>query len=412
MGIKRIVDTTFWTDPDVVDLYSCEDKYFLLYLLTNPHTKQCGIYSLPKKYMAFETGYSKECIEVLIDRFSKKYQKIIYNNGTQEIAVLNSLKYSVVKGGKPVEDCIKKDLSEVKDNLLIRKTYNHLLDFWNSSKRPFDQNIKSIFEEMIQKESTKERTNDNDNDNDNDNEESLANRGRIVSKNNPIPLNPVNTKKITAKEYIHWRDKDTCFYTQRVLSNSEIQIDHINSLGKDGKSTRDNMVICFTAFNYFKANKLLADAIAEWNECHEENIIDANGVETRLKKLQEFESLRTEHKISYRETIDNELRTAEDILNFIDQRKPQKKEFAKFVSLTQKEYDSLIEKVGSEEAAKKCVEILNNYKGATGKTYKSDYYAMLSWVIDRYKEANNGKHNVARNTEPAQIPDKYKNFYK
>ena len=99
MGVKRIVDTGFWTDPDVVDLYSCEDKYFLLYLLTNPHTKQCGIYSLPKKFMAFETGYSKEVVEVLIDRFSKKYKKIVYNDGTQEIAVLNSLKYSVVKGG-------------------------------------------------------------------------------------------------------------------------------------------------------------------------------------------------------------------------------------------------------------------------------------------------------------------------
>lgn len=31
----------------------------------------------------------------------------------------------------------------------------------------------------------------------------------------------------------------------------------------------------------------------------------------------------------------------------------------------------------------KCIEILNNYKLSSGKTYKSDYHAILSWVADR-----------------------------
>lgn len=29
------------------------------------------------------------------------------------------------------------------------------------------------------------------------------------------------------------------------------------------------------------------------------------------------------------------------------------------------------------------IEILDNYKGATGKTYKSDYRAILNWVVTR-----------------------------
>ena len=193
MGVKRIVDTDFWTDPDVIDKYACEDKYFMLYLLTNPHTKQCGIYSLPKKYIVFELGKSKEVVEVLIQRFEDDFQKIIYNTATQEISILNSLKYSVVKGGTPVEDCIRKELSEIKDKCLIEKTYNHLTEFWKNSNRPFDQNIKAIFEEAIKKESSKERTNDNDNDNDNDNEESYPD-SLPIRENPAIKPLPKKTK--------------------------------------------------------------------------------------------------------------------------------------------------------------------------------------------------------------------------
>ena len=29
---------------------------------------------------------------------------------------------------------------------------------------------------------------------------------------------------------------------------------------------------------------------------------------------------------------------------------------------------------------------LDNYKGSSGKTYKSDYRAILSWVIEKIKE--------------------------
>jgi len=65
---------------------------------------------------------------------------------------------------------------------------------------------------------------------------------------------------------------------------------------------------------------------------------------------------------------------------------PPKVKFAEFVSLTNDEYSSLVARLGSEEAVKRCIEILDNYKGAKGVKYKSDYRAMLSWVIDRYEE--------------------------
>ena len=57
MGIKRLVDTSLWTDGKV-DEFTPEDKYFMLYLLTNPFTTQLGIYELSIKQAAFQMGYS------------------------------------------------------------------------------------------------------------------------------------------------------------------------------------------------------------------------------------------------------------------------------------------------------------------------------------------------------------------
>lgn len=62
-----------------------------------------------------------------------------------------------------------------------------------------------------------------------------------------------------------------------------------------------------------------------------------------------------------------------------------KTKFAEFVSLTNDEYTSLVAKLG-EERAKRCIEILDNYKGANGKRYKSDYRAILNWVVKRLEE--------------------------
>lgn len=63
----------------------------------------------------------------------------------------------------------------------------------------------------------------------------------------------------------------------------------------------------------------------------------------------------------------------------------KKQAYAEFVTMTPAEYGELVKRVG-KAGAKRCVEILDNYKGAKGKRYKSDYRAILSWVIARYEE--------------------------
>lgn len=122
MAKFRQVYTEFWEDPKVQEEFTPEDRYFYLYLLTNPRTTQIGIYQITKKQIAFELGYSTESINALIDRFEKHHKLIKYNTETREIALKNWGRYNFNKAGKPVEDCVRSELSRVKDNSLIEYT--------------------------------------------------------------------------------------------------------------------------------------------------------------------------------------------------------------------------------------------------------------------------------------------------
>ena len=53
--------------------------------------------------------------------------------------------------------------------------------------------------------------------------------------------------------------------------------------------------------------------------------------------------------------------------------------------MTEEEHGKLIAQYG-EEKTNRAIEILDNYKGSKGKTYKNDYRAILSWVMDRVNE--------------------------
>lgn len=70
--------------------------------------------------------------------------------------------------------------------------------------------------------------------------------------------------------------------------------------------------------------------------------------------------------------------------------------YADDVLLTETEYSALIAKLGSKQAADECIEILSNYKGATDKKYKSDYKAILNWVIDKWRE----RHRAEQRGQP------------
>jgi len=59
--------------------------------------------------------------------------------------------------------------------------------------------------------------------------------------------------------------------------------------------------------------------------------------------------------------------------------------YAENVTMTEEEHQKLIKEHG-QEATDAMITILDNYKGANGKTYKDDYRAILNWVVKRYQE--------------------------
>ncbi|MEN3132537.1 DnaD domain-containing protein [Bacillus albus] len=126
MAIFRQIHTSFWNDVKVQEDFTPEDKYFFLYLLTNPQTKQIGVYQITKKQMAFETGYSQETIKALMQRFEDYHKLIKYDNETRELVIFNWGKYNLKKAGKPVEDLIKKELKEVKNISLLIPICKHI----------------------------------------------------------------------------------------------------------------------------------------------------------------------------------------------------------------------------------------------------------------------------------------------
>lgn len=65
---------------------------------------------------------------------------------------------------------------------------------------------------------------------------------------------------------------------------------------------------------------------------------------------------------------------------------PQPKvQLAENVTMTNDEYEKLLAAYGPADTMR-LIDILDNYKGSTGKKYKSDYRAILSWCVDRLTE--------------------------
>lgn len=95
--------------------------------------------------------------------------------------------------------------------------------------------------------------------------------------------------------------------------------------------------------------------------------------------------------------------------------KLEKKKYADFVSMTEEEYGKLVSEFG-EDAAKRMIEVLNNYKGAKGKTYKSDYLAILNWVVKRVKEESPSLIRAKPSGPPVAgqdgtlVPEEWRNF--
>lgn len=114
MAIYRNVQMSFWTDAKVVDDFTPEDKYFYLYLCTNPHTTLAGCYEISLRQMSSELGYSMHSVENLLERFENVHKVIRFSPDTKEVLLLNWHKYNWTDSDK-FKKALYREIESVKN---------------------------------------------------------------------------------------------------------------------------------------------------------------------------------------------------------------------------------------------------------------------------------------------------------
>ena len=135
MATYRQIYMTFWSDPKVDEDFTPEDKYFYLYLMTNPHTNICGCYEIGYKQMAREVGYNEETIKRLIHRMTYVHQVIDYNEETKEMLIINWHKYNWTSSPK-LDKALTSALDKIK-NQEFKRYLSSLIGGENTVSIPY-----------------------------------------------------------------------------------------------------------------------------------------------------------------------------------------------------------------------------------------------------------------------------------
>lgn len=93
MATYRNLQMSFWTDGKVQDEMNTDERYFFIYLLTNPHTSNSGCYENGLRQMAFESGFEVNDVKKLVKRL-EQLDLIRYDFDTREVLILRWFKYN------------------------------------------------------------------------------------------------------------------------------------------------------------------------------------------------------------------------------------------------------------------------------------------------------------------------------
>lgn len=134
MAIYRNIQMSFWTDTKVADDFTPEDKYFYLYLFTNPHTNLAGCYEISVRQISNETGYNKSTVERLIKRFENTHKVIVYSEESKEMLVVNWHKYNWTKS-LAFRKALEKEIASIK-NVHFKEYLQNIYDGIDTVPRP------------------------------------------------------------------------------------------------------------------------------------------------------------------------------------------------------------------------------------------------------------------------------------
>ena len=203
MSKFRQIQTSFWSDTYIQEEMTAEDKYFYLYLMTNEFTTQIGIYPITKKQISFDLGYSLESVQALLQRFETYHKLIKYDTETREIILLKWAENNLNVGGKPVQDLIKKEISQVKNKDFLFLMYDNCPE---NSLKTFIASLLENYKKINNFNTSYESSNDSLNDTG-----AINNKEEIINNNKEL-IKEKNIKKEKSKNevesYINKLDLD------------------------------------------------------------------------------------------------------------------------------------------------------------------------------------------------------------
>jgi len=132
MAKQRYINTKFWEDAYVSNLDPSE-KLIFLYLLTNSATSICGMYEIPVKRIAVDTGYDRDMVVKILDRFARD-KKITYCDGW--IVISNFVKHQNTGNPKIIKG-IETELSRVPVHI---KELRYVIDSLSHSNSNYNYN--------------------------------------------------------------------------------------------------------------------------------------------------------------------------------------------------------------------------------------------------------------------------------
>ena len=109
-----MLNTKFWVDSYVINELNPVEKLVFIYLITNTHTNISGIYEIPAKLIAVETGIDRDNLEKVILPKLQKDGKIMYYDGW--MAIKNFIKHQIKNPN--IEKGIERELTNAPESLV------------------------------------------------------------------------------------------------------------------------------------------------------------------------------------------------------------------------------------------------------------------------------------------------------
>ena len=302
MAKFRQIQTSFWSNTYIQEEMTAEDKYFYLYLMTNEFTTQIGIYSITKKQMAFDLGYSIESVSALLQRFETYHKLIKYDVDSRELILLKWAENNLNIGGKPVQDLIKKEIEQVKNKEFLTLMY---------SSCP-ENSLKNFIGLLIYK--------NNDSYNDSVNDTGAINNKEEIINNNHDHNNINNNIYDDLKKIKQWFKENKIDFSKKhedkiieLLKNNSI--DYLLNLFQEQidilKNKKDVKNIAAVFSNHlFKGTTEVNTKEIEMREAEQEKIKNEQRKEYKGndKAMEVFKSLPTEQQLKIEDEIIEEFK--------------------------------------------------------------------------------------------------------